>query len=181
MFPIPGTSNAVENRILDRKNNLVPTKLFLDHSDYAGIPAKIQLLAPVPGNNILVAGDGGVNNASAPTEMDNWRIRTTGVFRIFQGLRLSIGPNNPAYCYVARNGVQYGPTHSTGNTYVLFSDDLYFEAGDTCQIFLWSLYGSGDQAELSNTSVGQGIVDSNGPPLGVLYVPHALFIANGVR
>ncbi len=76
-----------------------------------------------------------VSSNSVYVKKKAFTIVTSGTYRVKFDMQSSGSPT--AYCRIYKNGVAYGTERSvTTSGYVTFTEDLYFSAGDTCEVWI---------------------------------------------
>jgi len=104
--------------------------------------------------------------ASLPTErstisttyikVKEFTIKKTGNYRVYFSLSSETGTYY-AYGRIYKNGIAYGTERSTlSTTWVVYSENLAFVAGDLCQLYYYTL-GGGSPVHVKNFNLGANI------------------------
>lgn len=126
--------------------------------------AQVAAAGTTKNNNIS-----GTCSVSALTEFINFRINQSGYYRT----NFTIGtPSNPAAVAggrIYRNGSAYGTLRSVSSSGTNYSEDLYFDVGDTVQFFFSANSTTTYPNQYSNCWVGwNGTIKPTNPPLNII-------------
>ena len=135
---VPATGSAVGTVYFDG----VQMSGIMDMAAVAGA-SYMSVLERLPAGGVAATGPAYIA-ASAGTwiEAFNGRVNTTGNYRVSFFLD-GLGYSGTTYGRIYRNGAAYGTSQSLFNTAGSFTEDLFFYAGDTVQLFVNAAYVSG--------------------------------------
>ncbi len=101
-------------------------------------------------DTLFISSDGiASNSGTSPAKEKEIELDYAGNYRVKFSIRIPGGAGD-AHGQIYKNGVAFGTERVNGATsYVEYSEDLTFAAGDLVQIYLWRAGGSG-QVDLAN-------------------------------
>lgn len=98
--------------------------------------ASVNIDAPILVGGSYGSLQNGSNGNTSYSETLNWRVLKSGTYRVKFYLTCSTYGAASTYARIYKNGVAYGTARITG-TAATFTQDLYFNAGDTVQIYAY--------------------------------------------